>query len=53
MNRFYQQYMYSYPHKTAYRELNNITFADVKSRIYEHKTLSIFICLLPEPLRVL
>ncbi|MBQ4702649.1 radical SAM protein, partial [Escherichia coli] len=34
----YQQYMYSYPHKTAYRELNNIAFADVKSRIYEHKT---------------
>ncbi|MCC7773151.1 coproporphyrinogen III oxidase family protein, partial [Escherichia coli] len=34
----YQQYMYSYPHKTAYRELKNIAFADVKSRIYEHKT---------------
>ncbi|EIU8226945.1 radical SAM protein, partial [Salmonella enterica subsp. enterica serovar Kentucky] len=37
-NDIYRQYMYSYPHKTAYRELENVSFSEVKQRIYEHDT---------------
>lgn len=37
-NDIYRQYMYSYPHKTAYRELENVSFSEVKPRIYEHDT---------------
>lgn len=37
-NDIYRQYMYSYPHKTAYREVENVSFSEVKPRIYEHDT---------------
>ncbi|ECG8591496.1 coproporphyrinogen III oxidase family protein [Salmonella enterica subsp. salamae] len=37
-NDIYHQYMYSYPHKTAYRELEDINFSEVKNRIYERDT---------------
>ena len=32
-NNIYKSYMYSYPHKTAYRELNNINFTDYVPQI--------------------
>lgn len=37
-NDIYHQYMYSYPHKRAYRELEGISFDEVKSRLYERDT---------------
>ncbi|POP43887.1 coproporphyrinogen III oxidase [Superficieibacter electus] len=37
-NDIYRQYMYSYPHKKAYRALTGINFHEVKSRLYEQET---------------
>ena len=34
----YSQYMYSYPHKTAYRKLDNIKFADYKAELNKNSS---------------
>ncbi len=52
-NDIYRQYMYSYPHKTAYRELENVSFSKVKPRIYEHDTHLYVHTVLSKSLRVL